>query len=138
MSHTVPLATFQAACDAWRDTKAQSVERWEAMMADAIDFRTLGGGRGPLPADGAIQTKHEAVEFLRMLSTDMTMTSFNITQYVTDERTIAAIGDMSWKVHATGKEFCSPIVAIWRFENGKAIAYCEFYDTAKAVAALTP
>jgi len=48
---------------------------------------------------------------------------------------VVAIGSCAWKYNKTGKIVETPIVNVWRFKNGKAVSYYEFYDTAKMFAA---
>ena len=45
------------------------------------------------------------------------------------------VGSTAWRNKATGKVCETPKVDVWRFRDGKAVEYCEYYDTAKMLQA---
>jgi ketosteroid isomerase-like protein len=46
------------------------------------------------------------------------------------------LGRCSWRYKKTGKIVQTQKAASWRFANGKAVEYFEFYDTAGVLAAM--
>jgi len=71
------------------------------------------------------------------LTSEFAMDHYTVEQYVCDGDTIVAIGTTAWRNKATGKPVETPIVTVWRFQNGKVVAFFEYYDTAKLVEAAT-
>jgi len=47
---------------------------------------------------------------------------------------VLMIGTCSFKNKATGKTFATPKADLWRFEDGKAVEFFEYYDTAGILA----
>jgi ketosteroid isomerase-like protein len=66
------------------------------------------------------------------------MVNFDMNDFVADGDRVVVIGRVAWRNKVTGKVADTPKVDIWRFRDGKAIDYAEFYDTARAFAAATP
>jgi ketosteroid isomerase-like protein len=46
------------------------------------------------------------------------------------------LGRCAWRYKKTGKVVWTQKADSWRFENGKAVEYFEFYDTAQVLAAV--
>ena len=66
------------------------------------------------------------------------MIHYTIDEYVAEGDRVVAIGSTAWKNRATGKVFDTPKVDVWRFENGRAIAFFELYDTAMVLETANP
>ena len=58
------------------------------------------------------------------------MVHYTIDQYVEQDDVVCAIGSTSWTNKQTGKTIDTPKVDVWRFKDGKAVAFFEYYDTA--------
>jgi hypothetical protein len=46
------------------------------------------------------------------------------------------LGSCSWRAKSTGKVVTTPKADSWRFANGKAVEYYEYFDTAQVHAAM--
>jgi len=44
----------------------------------------------------------------------------------------------SWRAKASGKVASTPKADSWRFSDGKAVEFYEYFDTAQVVQAMTP
>ena len=51
---------------------------------------------------------------------------------------VVMYGTTAWRHTGTGKSFETRKVDLWRFRDGKAVEFCEFFDTATVQAAATP
>jgi uncharacterized protein len=51
-------------------------------------------------------------------------------EFVVEGETVVAIGQYSGKYKATGKSFSAPFAHVWNFNNGKAVKFRQFTDTA--------
>jgi len=69
---------------------------------------------------------------------DWTMVSHAMEDFIAEGDRVVAVGQMSWRNRATGKVVETPKVDIWTFRDGKAVAFAEYYDTARTIAAATP
>ncbi len=122
---------------AWHDTRGGSVDRWMEIMDDNVCFGSLAEG-----ADGADFTarcvgSEQLKGYFEGLLGDWEMIHFTVDHYIGDGDRIVAVGSTEWKNRKTGKTVDTPKADVWRFENGRAVEFYEFYDTAKIVAAAT-
>jgi len=132
------LANLKAAIRAWNDTKGGSIDTWLDLMADRIDWRSLADGVQAVPWTETRKTKAEVRGYLDGLTAAFAMDHYTVEQYVCDGDTIVAIGTTAWHCKATSKRIDTPIVTVWRFEDGKVVSFFEYYDTARLVEAATP
>jgi len=65
------------------------------------------------------------------------MDHFTVERYVCQSDCIVAVGTTAWWNINTGKHFETPIITLWRFKDGKAIEFFEYYDTAMVGATVT-
>jgi ketosteroid isomerase-like protein len=131
------LVNLKAAFRAWHDTKGASIDTWLDLMADHVDWRSLADGIGTVPWTKTRTTRDEVRGYLVGLTSAFAMNHYTVEQYVCEGDTIVAIGTTAWNNKATGKFVESPIVTVWRFQNGKVISLFEYYDTAKLMEAAT-
>lgn len=124
------LSQLKAAYKTWHETKGASIDTWLALMADAVDFRSLANGRLGIPWTKTRTSAGEVRDYLHGLTATFGMDHFTVDRYVCQGDTIVAIGSTGWHHLASGKTFETPIVTIWRFKDGKAVSFFEYYDTA--------
>jgi uncharacterized protein len=132
------LPKLKAAYEAWHESKGGSVDTWIAMLDDECDFRSLGNGRDMVPWTQRRHSRDEVRGYLRGLTDEFAMKEYKVDRFVCQDDTIVAIGSTAWTCKRTGKMLDTPKVDVWRFRNGKAVAFFEYFDTAELVAAATP
>jgi ketosteroid isomerase-like protein len=122
----------------WNSTKGGSVDQWLSIVDHAIKFGSLARGAPPV----AFLTAYDGRESLRgyfdALLADWTMMHFTIDEYVAQGNAVVARGSCAWTHKRTGRSVETPKVDFWRFRDGKAIEFYEYYDTASVLAAATP
>ena len=122
----------------WHETKGGSVDDWMEILADDIDFRSLAMGRAETAAFTApCCTKADVKGYFDGLLGEWDMIHYTVDQYVAQGDTVCAIGSTAWTNKATGKSVETPKVDVWRFKDGKAVAFFEYYDTAALMAGAT-
>jgi uncharacterized protein len=131
MSTTDVLARLRAAYQAWHETKGQSIETWLALVADDIDFRSLADGAPHADWTKRRRTREEVRHYLTGLNAEFEMIHFYADRFVSEGDTIVMIGQTAWTHRRTGKKVYTPKVDVWQFKNGLAIAYAEYFDTAR-------
>ena len=57
-------------------------------------------------------------------------------EFLADGSTVVALGEYSGTYKATGKSFKAPFAHVWKFENGKAISFQQYTDTAVQLRAM--
>ena len=132
------LAGLKRAYQAWNDSKGASIDTWLALFADEVDFRSLAGGAQQVAWTKTRASSAEVRGYLEGLTGAFAMVHFTPERFVRDDDCIVMIGTTEWRNKSTGKIIATPIVNVWRFANGKAASFYEYYDTAKLIAAATP
>ena len=51
-------------------------------------------------------------------------------EFIANDDVVVALGEYSGTYKATGKSFKAPFAHVWRMQNGKAIAFDQYTDTA--------
>ncbi|MEM7317153.1 MAG: nuclear transport factor 2 family protein [Planctomycetota bacterium] len=61
----------------------------------------------------------------------------DIHEYIAQHDRVVVLGTVKWRNRATGKSVETKKVDVIRMKDGKVTEFCEYYDTAKAIAAST-
>jgi len=135
-SHNVAL--LKQAYQRWSDSKGASVDDWMAICADNIAFGSLAQG-SPQGANylTAYHGRHTLKDYFAGLAKDWEMIESTTDHFVAQGDRVVMLGRCAWKYRKTGKIVWTPKVDSWRFENGKAVEYYEYYDTAQVHQAVT-
>lgn len=99
----------------------------------ADDCQWVGAGEGSLPQGGTYVGK-DAINFFQRLGDSIEFTAFNpISINNINDNEVVVFGFMSAISKKTGKSSASNWVMRWKFnEEGKAVYFEDFYDTAAA------
>jgi ketosteroid isomerase-like protein len=120
----------------WSETRGATPDHWLDICAENIAFGSLAQGPPAAPYMSAFQRRDELKEYFAGLSRDWEMMDFKVDHLVAQDDRVVMIGSCAWKFRKTGKVVWTPKADSWRFENGKAVEYFEFYDTAQVMAAI--
>jgi ketosteroid isomerase-like protein len=128
---------LKAAYTRWSDTKGESVDDWLKICADDIDFGSLAQGAAPKVRYLTSYTNRDALkEYFGGLARDWQMIDYVPENFVAQGDRVVMLGRCSWRFKKTGKVVQTKKAASWRFADGKAIEYFEYYDTAGVLAAM--
>jgi ketosteroid isomerase-like protein len=129
------VATLKNAYARWHTTKGGSVDDWMALLADDIKFGSLAGGAAHVSYLTNYDTKQALRSYFDGLAKSWSMIHFTMDEFITQGDVVVVRGNCSWQHKGTGKVCSTPKVDYWRFKDGKAIEYFEYYDTAGVHAA---
>ena len=121
---------LKKAYKAWNDTRGASVDHWFAFLHDDIRFGSLAAGAAHVAFATNYNNKQALRAYFDGLLGSWEMIHFTPREYVAQGDAVVMRGDIGWRNKRTGKIFSSPKCDFWRFREGKAIEYFEFYDTA--------
>ena len=122
----------------WADGQGANCECWMSIMADDASLGSHANGAPEMEFTKRRNSKAEMRGYLEGLTRDWEMVDFDMNDFIADGDRVVVIGRVVWRNKATGKVADTPKVDIWRFRDGKAVDYAEFYDTPRAFAAATP
>jgi ketosteroid isomerase-like protein len=129
------VAILKDAYARWHDSKGGSVDHFMSFVADDIKFGSLARGA----PDMRFATDYSGRESLRGyfdgLLGDWEMIHYTVEEFVAQGDAVFMRGSTAWRNKRTGQEAETPKVDFWRFRDGKAVEFYEYYDTARVIAA---
>ncbi|MFB6420188.1 MULTISPECIES: nuclear transport factor 2 family protein [Bradyrhizobium] len=136
MSSEANVALLKDAYREWNDSKGLNVDYWfDNVIGPEIKFDSVPRGAEPMPFAKHYDDRAELRSYFADLLADWSMQYFTMNEYVAQGDTVVARGECAWTNKRTGKVAKTPKVDFWKFKDGKAVEYHEFFDTASVVAA---
>lgn len=123
---------------AWERSRGSDASQLVALFADDIQLFSIADGRPGLAFTAACRSKAEAELYLAGLMRDWELQALTIEDTIVEAGRVVLLYHASWTNRHTGKLFETAKVDIWRFRNGRAVEFREFYDSAGALAAASP
>ncbi|MCX7311242.1 MAG: nuclear transport factor 2 family protein [Hyphomicrobiales bacterium] len=128
---------LKAAYQRWSDSKGKSADDWLRICAENIAFGSLAQGAPQGAAYLTAYSNRDALwDYFMGLARDWDMVEASMDHYVAQGDRVVAIGSCTWRYKKTGKVVSTPKADSWRFSDGKAVEFFEFYDTAQVHAAV--
>ena len=98
------------------------------LYSDDIDWRLPKVEN--MPWFGSRKGREETAEFFQSLAEAQDVLTFNPKEFIAQGDKVVALGDYSWRVKATGREFGSDWAHVWTVRGGKLVGFQEYADTA--------
>jgi len=121
----------------WADSKGGSVDEFMNLCADNIAFGSLAQG---VPEGARYLTAYDGrsalKEYFAGLGRDWEMLDWRTNEFIAQGDRVVVLVHCKWKYKKTGKVVSTPKADVWRFANGKAVEFYEYYDTAQVHAAV--
>jgi ketosteroid isomerase-like protein len=131
------VAILKDAYRQWHESKGGSVEQLLSICDPGIRWGSVPRGAAPL----AFATQYESRDALQTyfggLLSEWQMIRYTIDEYIAQGDAVFARGSCAWTNKKTGKVADTPKVDFWRFRDGKAVEFYEYFDTAHVAAAAT-
>lgn len=132
------VATLTEAYRRWSDSRGSSVDHWMSICDQNIEFGSLIRGAEPKVAYMTeYSARDELGRYFDGLKRDWEMIEYKVDQFVAQGDRVVMLGHCSWRHRQTGKIVSTPKADSWRFANGKAVQFYEYFDTAQVYAAVT-
>ena len=121
----------------WHETKGKSVDQFFSFFDENISFGSAPRGAAPLTFAKQYNNREALKAYFDQLLADWAMVHYTIDEYVAQGDAVVARGSTAWTNKATGRTAETPKVDFWRFRDGKAVEFYEYFDTACVAAAAT-
>jgi hypothetical protein len=66
------------------------------------------------------------------------MIEYRVDHFVAQGDRVVMLGHCSWRAKQSGQVVSTPKVDSWRFSDGKAVEFYEYFDTAQVAQAIAP
>ena len=118
---------------AYNNFKTGDIEGLLNLMSDDITW-TLPEMQG-VPFSGKRTGRASIAEFFDSVGSSQEVLSFEPRELIAEGDKVVALGSYSWRVKANGREFGGDFAHVWTIQDGKAVVFQEYMDTAVAVSA---
>lgn len=126
---------LQQAYARWNDTRGGSVDYWMTLIDDNIQFGSLAQQAPQMQFATSYTSGNALRSYFEGLLAEWEMIHFTVDEFVAEGETVVMRGHCAWRHKRTGKTVETPKVDFWRFRDGKAVEFYEYFDTARAFAA---
>jgi ketosteroid isomerase-like protein len=138
MSSEANVQLLKEAYRRWHESKGGSVEYWfDSVVGPQISFGSIPRGAEPLAFATGYNDATKLREYFDGLLSDWAMNHYTINEFVAQGDAVVARGSCAWTNKRTGKVAETPKLDFWRFKDGKAIEFYEYFDTACVMSAAT-
>ena len=127
---------LKKAYEQWSDSRGASADSWLEICADQIAFGSLANGPPGSAYLTSYQQRDQLKGYFAGLARDWEMMEYTVENFVAQGDRVVMLGRCAWKYRKTGKVVWTQKADSWRFENGKAVEFYEFYDTAQVLSAV--
>jgi uncharacterized protein len=119
----------------WHDSKGASVDHWMSIVADDVRFGSLAQAAPVMSFACNYDSRESLRGYFDGLLSDWEMIHYTVDEFVAQGDAVFMRGSTAWRHKRTGKAVETPKIDFWRFRDGKAVEYYEYYDTARVFAA---
>jgi ketosteroid isomerase-like protein len=119
----------------WHDTKGGSLDHFLELADPEISFGSVPRGEAPLTFAKQYDNREAMKAYFAGLLADWTMVHYTVDEFIAQGDSVVARGSTAWINKKTGKRAETPKVDFWRFRDGKAVEFYEYFDTACVAAA---
>lgn len=119
----------------WSETRGGSADEWLAICAERMAFGSLAHGTAPTPYLTSYRSRDELKDYFDGISRDWEMMEYVVEHFVAQDDRVVMLGRCAWRYRKTDRVVWTPKCDSWRFVDGKAVEFFEFYDTAQVLAA---
>jgi len=139
MSSEANVQLLKEAYRQWNDSRGASVDYWfDKVIGPQIKFDSIPRGAEPVPFAKRYDDRTELRGYFDGLLADWSMQYYAMNEYVAQGDTVVALGECAWTNKKTKKVAKTPKVDFWRFKDGKAVEFHEYFDTACVYGATIP
>jgi uncharacterized protein len=119
----------------WHETRGGSVDDWMALIDDNFQFGSLAQSAPQMAFATSYNSRTALKNYFDGLRAEWEMIHYTMNEFIAEGEVVVVRGNVAWRNRRTGKEVETPKIDFWRFRDGKAVEFYEYFDTARAFAA---
>jgi ketosteroid isomerase-like protein len=129
MDHNPNVAILRDCYTRWHDTRGGSIDAWLAIAHEQFTLRSMADGRQGVEFTAACSCKDDLGRYLSGLTGGWDMEYYQVDEYIAQGDAVIALGSTAWTNKTTGKRAETLKSDVWKFRDGKAVSFLEFYDS---------
>ncbi len=132
------VAILTEAYRRWADSKGASADHWISICDPDIRFGSIAEPLKAVAYMGSYRSRDELRQYFAGITRDWEMLDYRADHFVAQGDRVVMLGHCSWRAKASGQVVSTPKADSWRFADGKAVEFFEFFDTAQVMQAMAP
>jgi uncharacterized protein len=130
------VAILTDAYQRWSDSRGGSADHWISICDDNIRFGSLAEAMHGVAYMATYRSRAEVGRYFAGLTRDWEMLEYRVDHFIAQGDRVVMLGHCSWRAKTSGKIVSTPKADSWRFVDGKAVEFYEYFDTAQVVTAM--
>jgi uncharacterized protein len=118
---------------AYENFKSGNIESLLGQLSDTVEWQLAEIEN--VPFAGKRSGREEVGQFFSLLAEDQEVLQFEPQEFVAEGEKVVALGQYSWRVKSTGREYGGQWAHVFTIRDGKITGFNEYMDTAAAAAA---
>ncbi len=111
--------------------KSGDIETLLGMYSDDVSWETPEVENAPF-GRGKISGRESVAEFFSRLDESEECLTFEPTEFIAQGNKVVVLGNFSWRIKSTNKEYASDFAHVVTVTDGKITGFYEFFDNAAA------
>jgi uncharacterized protein len=132
------VAILTEAYRRWSESKGASGDHWIAICDENIRFGSIAEPLKTVAYMASYRSRDELGQYFAGLVRDWEMLEYRVDHFVAQGDRVVMLGYCSWRAKDSGKVVSTPKADSWRFADGKAVEFYEYFDTAQVMLAMAP
>ena len=121
----------------WSQSRGASADHWIAICDPSIRFGTLAEPLANVAYMAEYRSRDELGAYFSGLTRDWEMLEYRVDHFVAQGDRVVMLGHCSWRAKKSGQVVSTPKCDSWRFADGKAVEFYEYFDTAQVAQAMS-
>jgi ketosteroid isomerase-like protein len=132
------VAILTEAYRRWSESKGASADHWIAICDENIRFGSIAEPLTTVAYMASYRSRDELGQYFAGITRDWEMLEYRVDHFVAQGDRVVMLGHCAWRAKGSGKVVSTPKVDSWRFADGKAVEFYEYFDTAQVMLAMAP
>ena len=132
------VAILTEAYRRWSDSKGTSADHWISICNQEIRFGSIAEPLKSVAYMRSYGRREDLGQYFAGITRDWEMLEYRVDHFVAQGDRVVMLGHCSWRAKGSGQVVSTPKADSWRFADGKAVEFYEFFDTAQVMQAMVP
>jgi uncharacterized protein len=130
------VAILTEAYRLWSESRGTSADHWISICAQNIRFGSIAEPLKTVPYMATYRSRDEVGQYFAGVTRDWEMLEYRVDHFVAQGDRVVMLGHCAWRAKQSGEVVSTPKADSWRFADGKAVEYYEYFDTAQVMRAM--
>jgi len=120
----------------WSESRGASADHWISICDPNIRFGSIAEPLKNVAYMRDYRSRDELGAYFAGITQDWEMLDYRVDHFVAQGDRVVMLGHCSWRAKESGKVVSTPKCDSWRFADGKAVEFYEYFDTAQVMLAM--